>query len=166
MRIHRPQLIQFMVGLIVLSIGVLVYLLDRPSTSVYLLPDSWSFGQGIAPVFGGLGDHLPTFAHTFAFILFTSAVLEPWRWSAAAACIGWWGLASLFEIAQSDTWSAAIASRVPDWFADWPVLDNVAVYFVYGYFDLWDLSSIALAAVCAWLTIGLTHRFSVPDTAA
>ncbi len=155
----RSQLIQVIVGVIMLMIGVLVYLLDRPGTSVYFVPDSWSIGNPSSPVFGVIGDHLPTFAHTFAFILFTSALLAPWRWSGVAACLGWWFVASVFEIAQSDSWSAAIAARVPAWFADWPLLDNVAGYFGAGRFDGLDLISIGSAAVCAYAVIGFSqHR--------
>jgi len=154
----RPELIQVIAGVIVLTIGVLVYLLDRPTTSVYLIPAGWSIGAQWPPVFGVIGNHLPTFAHTFAFILFTSALLAPWRGSAFTACAGWWFIASVFEIAQSAAWSAAIAARVPPWFADWPLLDNVAGYFVAGRFDGLDLVSIALATVCAFGVIRLAQQ--------
>ena len=159
----RPALFQVIVAVIVLMIGVLVYLLDRPSASVYFIPNSWSLGANSPSIFGAIGDHLPTFAHTFAFILFTSAVLEPWRWSAVVAC-AWWGVVgSLFEIAQSDAWAPAIAARVPGWFADWPLLDNVADYFIVGHFDLLDLASIAAATLCAFLMIQLSYRLGLKD---
>ena len=151
-------MIQFIVALMALAIGVLVYLLDRPGTSVYLIPDGWSPGGGVAPVFGELGGFLPTFAHTFAFTLFTSALLEPWRWAAVVACAAWWFVDSLFEIAQSDAWSGVIAAHVPVWFADWPLLDNVAGYFVGGHFDWRDLVSISVATVSAFIVIRLSHR--------
>jgi len=156
----RPATIQIIFAVLVLTIGVLVYLLDRPSTSAYLVPDSWELGKGLPPVFGLIGYQLPTFAHTFAFTLLTSALLEPWRWSAAAACAGWWAVGSLFEIAQRDAWATAIAARVPAWFADWPLLDNVADYFVVGQFDWLDLVSICAATVCALIVIQLSHRGS------
>jgi len=157
----RPVIIQVIAAVIVLLIGILVYLLDRPGTSVYFIPNSWSFGEGIPPIFGAIGDHLPTFSHTFAFILFTSAVLEPWRWSAVVACAWWWFIGSLFEIAQTDAWAMAIASRVPGWFAEWPLLDNVADYFLVGYFDLMDLVSIAVATICAFIVIQLSYRYGL-----
>jgi len=159
----RPALIQVIAAVIVLAIGVLVYLLDRPSTSVYFIPDNWSLGASIPSIFGAIGDHLPTFAHTFAFILFTSAVLEPWRWSAIVACAWWYIVGSLFEIAQTDAWAMAIASRVPGWFAEWPLLDNVADYFLAGYFDLMDLASIAVATICAFIVIQLSYRYGLND---
>ncbi len=154
----QPAIIQVIAATIVLVIGVLVYLLDRPSAAVYLVPDSWVLGESVPPLFGAAGNHLPTFAHTFAFALYTSALLEPWRWSAVAACGWWWLLGSLFEIAQSDTWAASIAAGVPEWFADWPLLDNVAGYFIGGHFDSLDLASIALAAISAFIVIRMSHR--------
>ena len=155
----RPELIQVIAAVIALAIGILVYLLDRPSTSVYLIPDGWSFGDSIPPVFGAIGDHLPTLAHTFAFILFSSALLEPWRWAALAACTWWWIVGSLFEVGQSDRWAALIATQVPDWFADVPLLENVADYFVAGQFDPFDLVSIAVGTGCAFVVVKLSHRF-------
>jgi hypothetical protein len=156
----RPATLQVIFAVLVLAIGVFVYLLDRPSTSVYLVPDSWELGNSLPSVFGAIGDQLPTFAHTFAFTLLTSAALEPWRWSAVIACSGWWAIASLFEIAQSDAWAGVIAARVPGWFADWPLLDNVADYFVGGRFDWLDLMSIGAATLCAFAVIQLSHRGS------
>lgn len=156
----RPETIQVIAAVIVLAIGVFVYLLDRPSTSIYLVPDSWEWGNRIPPVFGRIGDYLPTFAHTFAFILFSSAILEPWKWSAVTACAGWCTIGSLFEIAQQDAWALVIAARVPVWFDDWPLLDNVADYFIAGHFDVRDLASIGIATVCAFFTIRLSHRYS------
>lgn len=155
----RPELIQVVAAVIALTIGILVYLLDRPSTSVYLIPDGWSFGNGLPPVFGSIGAHVPTFAHTFAFILFSSALLEPWRWTAVAACAWWLIVGGLFEFGQSDRWAASIAARVPDWFAHVPLLDNVADYFTAGRFDPIDLASIVVGTVCAFAVIKLSHRY-------
>ncbi|HJP37776.1 MAG: hypothetical protein QF483_07885 [Gammaproteobacteria bacterium] len=153
----RPAFIQVSAAVIVLLLGILVYLLDRPDASVYLIPTGWTFGTGLPPVFGGAGDYLPTFAHTFAFALFTSALLEPWRWSGVTACMGWWVVGSLFEVAQSDALAAGIAERVPGWFADWPLLDNVAGYFMAGHFDFLDLVSIGIGAVSALAVIRLSR---------
>jgi hypothetical protein len=142
----------------VLTAGVLVYLLDRPSGSVYFMPDSWSIADRTPAMFGALGRYLPTFAHTFAFILFTSVVLSPTRRAALGICVAWVVVESLFEIAQRDIIAAKIAANVPAWFADWPLLDNVADYFVAGRFDPLDLVSIMIAAGAAYLTMIYSTR--------
>lgn len=155
----KPVVIQVAAALIALVVGVLVYLLDRPSTSIYLVPNSWSFGDSVVPpVFGVIGNHVPTFVHTFSFTLLTSALLTPWRWSAVTACLLWWLIGSGFEIAQRDAWAKVIAEQVPDWFAEWPLLNNVAGYFSAGRFDAIDLLSISLASLSAYVVIRLSTR--------
>jgi hypothetical protein len=150
--------LQFYAAVTVLSAGVFVYLLDRPSSSVYFVPDSWSIADRETAIFGTLGRYLPTFAHTFAFILFTTAVLSPLRKAGLEICAAWVIIESLFEIAQSDVISTKIAANVPAWFSDWPLLDNVADYFVAGHFDPLDLVSIIIAGVAAYLTILYSTR--------
>ena len=73
----KPEWLQFYAAIAVLVVGVLIYLLDRPSSSVYFVPDSWSMADRTPRIFGTIGRYLPTFAHTFAFILFTTAVMAP-----------------------------------------------------------------------------------------
>ena len=72
--------------------------------------------------------------------------------------MAWVIIESLFEIAQSDVISAKIAANVPEWFSDWPLLDNVANYFVAGQFDSLDLVSIMIAAGAAYLTMIYSTR--------
>jgi hypothetical protein len=154
----KPEWIQFYAAVGVLTAGVLVYLLDRPSGSVYFVPDSWSITDRETLIFGPLGRYLPTFAHTFAFILFTTAVLSPLRRAALGICVAWVVVESIFEITQSTFISAKIAANVPAWFSDWPILDNIADYFVAGYFDPLDLVSIVIGAVAAYLAIMYSTR--------
>jgi hypothetical protein len=56
-----------------LSVGTLVYALDRGGTA-YFLP-AWLIRDAGPAVFGALGAHLPTFIHPFAFVLITAAAL-------------------------------------------------------------------------------------------
>ncbi len=161
----RPELIQAVAALVALTTGALVYLLDRSSADTYLIPDSWKFGERVPPVFGALGAHWPTFAHTLAFILFTSALLGSRRRAAGIACVSWGIVAGLFEIAQHETWARAIADRVPGWFARWPVLENVAGYFLAGRFDVVDLLSIGVAIVVAYGLIRWSRRIGARPVA-
>ncbi len=154
----KPEWVQFYAAAGVLTAGVLVYLLDRPSNSLYFVPDSWSISDRTPAIFGAIGRYLPTFAHTFAFILLTTAVMAPTRKAALGICAAWLSVESLFELAQSDAISANIARNVPAWFSDWPLLDNVAVYFVNGRFDPLDLVSIAVATGAAYLTMLYSTR--------
>ena len=67
-------------GLAVLALlmGLAIYVLDRPAASAYFLTqwsavtDSGEIQTGVtAHYFGALGLYLPTFLHTYAFILLT-----------------------------------------------------------------------------------------------
>ena len=131
-------------------VGILVYLLDRTSSTVYFVPEWWSVAVATPPFFGPLGQYLPTFSHTFAFILLTTAVMAPRRGTAIIVCAGWWVVDSFFEIAQRDDLAVDIVGYLPNWFAEWPLLDNVAGYFLTGRFDPMDLFSIFAATVAAY----------------
>ena len=153
-----PAWIQVLAALLALLIGVAVYLLDRSPERVYFIPDAWSTGEFSGTFFGPVGLYLPTFTHTFGFSLLTAVVLRPSRWAAVAGCLLWWITGSLLEVAQSNAMASWIARNLPIWFADWPVLDNAANYFLAGAFDPLDLLSIFLGALVAWIVLLLTRR--------
>ena len=75
-RQRRPEVGMLLLATLLLAFGVLVYVLDRGG-AVYFL-STWTATLGESNVFGPLGDHLPTFVHTLAFILITAAILRPW----------------------------------------------------------------------------------------
>jgi hypothetical protein len=128
-------------------------LLDRPSNTVYFVPDAWRAADAAPSIFGVLGQYLPTFSHTFAFILFTTAVIGAHHRAAVITCAGWLALDSLFEFAQRDVVAATIIKYLPRWFFDWPLLENAAAYFVVGQFDPLDLISIFIASAAAYVLI-------------
>jgi hypothetical protein len=153
-----PERVQTGVAVSVLGIGVLVYLFDRPSASVYFVPNWWTFSAATPSLFGALGDHLPTFAHAFAFILLTTAALQSRLRSSLVICAIWFGLETSLEFAQLDGVAEKIASAIPSWFQDWPVLENVSRYFVSGRFDALDIGSIALGTLAAYVTVRISTR--------
>jgi len=83
--------IQVAVAFSVLMLGTLVYVLDRSSESVPFF-SAISLADTLPPVFGRMGESLPTFAHVFAFSLLTAAWLGRGRRNAVAACLGWFGM--------------------------------------------------------------------------
>lgn len=155
----KPERIQIAAAAAVLAAGILVYLLDRPGSAVYFVPNAWSTSDWMPSVFGEVGQYLPTFSHTFAFILFTTAVIGRHRRAAIIACVGWLVVDSFFEIAQIDALAEKLVQHVvPHWFFDWPILDTVATYFLLGRFDPIDLVSIFVACVAAYLVILYSNR--------
>lgn len=143
---------------VILAVGMLVYLLDRPSSTVYFVPDWWSLADLTPAFFGLAGQYLPTFSHTFAFILLTTAVIAPRRRTALLVCAGWLIVDSFFEIAQRDDLAINIVKYLPNWFFEWPLLDNLPAYFLVGRFDPLDLVSIFAASISAYLLVLYSTR--------
>ena len=144
----------FIVGLAALSIGVAVYVLDRPADATYFVPDRVSLFTGQS-LFGVLGNYLPTFLHAFAFCLMSVAVLKGNARIALLVCLFWLLVDSFFELAQHRDISPIIIGVIPDWFAHVPILENAKSYFQYGYFDKGDLLSILLGIFSAFILIVL-----------
>lgn len=149
----QTQILQVLLAAICLTVGLLVYLLDRPADQTYFVPNGWTLTTGAGQVFGTVGAHLPSFVHVVVFILITSALLVPWRFRIASVCLLWFGIDSLFELGQHDAIAHRIADIVPGWFQGVPFLENTASYFVTGTFDSLDLGAIALGSVTAFLMV-------------
>ena len=157
-RMSRPLLLQAVSALTALLIGTAVYLLDRRPETVYFMAGWMAGGSHGNPVFGALGAHLPTFVHTYAFILLTVVFTSASRAHAIAICCMWLAIDSLFEFAQTPVIAQAIVNNVPDWFGAVPFLENTSAYFLSGTFDVLDLYSIAAGALAAYLTIVISNR--------
>lgn len=149
----QPEVLQITAAIGVLCIGVLVYVLDRQPGSAYFIPNWFALTINFSPIFGEIGNYLPTFIHTFAFILLTVIIVAPSSLQVVLICIAWLAVDSLFEIAQITSIAYWIAGHVPGWFAGVPFLENTSAYFINGTFDSLDLVSIAAGTVTAFLVI-------------
>jgi hypothetical protein len=134
-----------------LVLGLFVYVLDRQLGSVYIIPNWLEVMGPSKPVFGLIGEQIPTFVHTLAFSLLTYALLAPTPGAALLSAITWLSIGSFFEIAQASAVAHWISSHSPDWLASIPFLENIPGYFLAGTFDPLDLVSIAAGAVLAYL---------------
>jgi hypothetical protein len=158
---RRAEFFLFFVALGIFLLGALVYLFDRSAGDIYFIPEWWRFADGTPSLFGKLGGSLPSFAHTYCFILMFSALLTPWSIRPRTVCIGWCSVEALCELAQTDALASRIEAILPNWFADWPILANVSLYFLNGRFDPADLAAIGLGGAAAWQTlIFFNRRFS------
>jgi alpha-tubulin suppressor-like RCC1 family protein len=144
-------------GSAALLVGLAVYIFDRPSANVAVL--FFGAGGGHRPHywFGVLGNHLPDFAHAFAFALFTAVAFSgKRRWGKVWICFAWWLVDSLLELGQLPVVATAIADALQPWTRAFPLLASVSAYFVRGTFDFWDLAATLLGAVAAYGVIILT----------
>lgn len=149
----RSQIYPFLLAVAFLTFGLAVYLFDRPVDRIYFVPDGWQLSAGNDLLFGSIGAHLPSFVHVIVFILITGVLLAPWRFRIVSICMLWFGIESLFELAQLDVIAVRIAAIIPNWFEGKIFLENTAAYFLNGTFDLLDIVSIALGSVVAYLVL-------------
>jgi len=159
----NPKIKTVAIACLALLLGVVLYILDRPHDRVYFL-DEWfekegmldNQSDGLGQYFGNLGQYLPTFLHTYAFILLTMVVVFPhkkFKKNIIWICLFWFILESLFEVAQIDAIANSLAQGFPTAFNNIPFIENIPNYFIYGTFDVLDLVSIAVGASFAYLTI-------------
>ena len=149
----QQQKILILIGLAALLVGGVIYLTDRPSESIYFLPVWHTSSSWQINLFGSIGNYLPTFLHTFAFILLTTVCLLPSKRMLILICTAWLVIDTLFEIAQSEPIAQWIAISLGNHFDGLPVLENLVPYFLNGVFDFSDIYSIAVGTVAAYLTV-------------
>jgi hypothetical protein len=151
--IRRAEYVQICAALGIFLLGALVYLFDRSGSDIYFIPEWWRLADGTPALFGALGYSLPSFAHAYCFILLINVLLIPWQIPPWTICIGWFAVEAVCELAQMNPVAGQIVLILPDWFSDWPILQNVPLYFLHGRFDPLDLALAGVGSVAAYLTI-------------
>jgi hypothetical protein len=132
--------------------GTLVYVVDRPAdvTPFFSIINLEHLGL---PRFGLIGQSLPTFAHVFAFSILTAVFLRGWKHAAASSCVVWFVVDTAFEVGQHEQIAPEVSTSIFAWLGDHPIFEHIPGYFMAGTFDLFDLLSIALGAILAYLLI-------------
>ncbi len=148
---NRVNKLQLLAGIVFLCLGLMEYLTHRPAGSAYFL-EKLGFLLPSLPVnwhpFGKLSGFAPDFFHPLGFSLISMAFFSGRQWR-VALCLVWFGIDSIFEIAQK--FGDLLARHVPGWFSHIPVLDNLASYLRKGTFDVYDLLAIALGSAAAFV---------------
>jgi DNA-binding beta-propeller fold protein YncE len=160
--LKKPSVLYVAIAAVALSVGLLVYLLDRQPEHVYFLSFGLTAAHAPHALFGVAGNYLPAFLHVYAFMLLTVAVAGSSNARLIRIGAAWLVIASLFEFGQHPGVSPHIAASLPAWFAHLPVLDNTAAYFLRGTFDPLDFLSIAAGTVVASLTVALIRNSAAP----
>ena len=151
--------VQLLIGLGGLSLGTLVYLIDRPPEATYFIHFSRIKVSlyGILPnVFGAIGNSLPDFLHVFSFILLTAGLLSWQKRGSIVICLGWFSIDFIFELFQK--FNTLPLRIIPEWFKGIPFLENTENYFTQGTFDLLDLIAISLGTVTAYFVLLATNK--------
>jgi hypothetical protein len=142
-------------GSLALAVGVLVYLTDRDPSRAALIPavTAWAGTHR----FGPLGGWLPSFAHPFAFSLFTAALALPRARPAYWACGMWWAVNVAFEAAQAPELGAAAAEAMQRGLGRTWLANALSNYVLQGTFDVADLAATTAGAAAAALVLHLLH---------
>lgn len=155
---RKPTVLYLAAATLALTIGLLVYLLDRQPQHTYFLSHVFTPDRAPYALFGVAGNYLPAFLHVYAFVLLTVAIAGSANAQLVRIGAAWFIIATLFEFGQHPALSPFLAAALPAWFAYVPVLDNSASYFLNGTFDVLDILSIALGTVAACLTVIVGHE--------
>ena len=148
-----------LIGIFLLSIGALIYLIDRPPDQTYLifsLPFQLSFYEVTPSFFGIIGNFLPHFLHVSAFILITAGLLNCGKKGYLAICLFWLIIDAGFELGQK--YSTTAASIVPEWFEGIFLLENTKSYFLNGTYCHFDMAAIITGSVLAYMFLIHTHN--------
>ena len=150
---------QIMIGVLALSIGSFVYLVDRAPHQTYFV---YSLGLNISlhnvlpNLFSPLGDVLPAFIHVFAFALITAGLLSSGKKGYLIICLSWFLIDTVFEFGQKySDWPLKL---ILDFFESIPILENAKSFFLRGTFDVYDLVAMALGVVAAYMVLSVTMR--------
>jgi hypothetical protein len=144
------------ISIVGLCAGTVEYFSGRPIGSVYLtgIIHRSSFLIRLfksIPQFsyGILGQWLPSFFHTFSFILLSITLFSRTKISRYFFCFFWLGVDLLFETGQR--FGPRVISYIPGWFDKIPILENTKAYFLNGRFDLLDIFAIFSGGLSAFL---------------
>jgi len=152
------QWLRFILGMVALVIGSLVYLVDRPAETSYLIPQSLSLFESSTSLFGAIGNYLPTFSHVFAFILITAA-LSPARHSVYLLICGTWlTIDCLFELAQHSAINEFIISGLPAFITELPLMGYAINYFQNGRYNTLDMLSIIAGVIAAYFVLRMSEK--------
>jgi hypothetical protein len=150
---------QLFIGLSFLVLGVLFYYYSRSAEHPYFLNFFEVNPQlkfTLPSLFVSVGHSLPTFIHALAFSLMTASFIAKCKKGYVIVCLSWFAVDALFEISQG--LDNIMIQFVPDWFSGFLFLENTRNYFLHGRFDYFDLLSIALGSLTAYILLMLTNK--------
>ncbi len=157
----RSRWILSAVAIGMLLMGGVVYLVFRSSSPVYFLagiiPEAVNYTVSTGYIFNSI----PSFFHTFAFILLIAIVLNPSRAGLILICFCWMTVELFFEIGQHPFFALYLTEAVPAWFANFPYLEVANTYFLSGTFDPVDVLFILFGTTAAFLALQKFQQWEV-----
>lgn len=146
-----------LIGMVALSLGSMVYIVDRPPEQTYFVwISNISLHKFLPNIFGPIGNSLPAFIHVFSFIMITAGLISCQKRGYLIISLCWFLIDSAFEMGQKfNTWPSRMTL---DWFSGIPFLENTENYFLRGTFDYIDLVAIAFGTAIAYFILSTTNK--------
>lgn len=150
---------QILIGIVALLTGSCIYLFDRPSGYTYFIVkvslDLNTYNL-LPNLFSKIGNYLPSFIHTFAFILITAGVISSKKKDYIIICTIWFVIDCTFELGQN--YSSMFVNMIPGWFSGIPFIENTKNYFMLGTFDVLDLAAIISGSLVGYSVLIMTMK--------
>lgn len=151
---HKVQIngLQISIGIILLLLGTLVYLIDRPPDNTYFIYASKiSLHNTFPNLFGVLGNNLPDFVHVISFILITAGILSCRKKGYIIICSAWVLAECAFELGQK--FNPLNIKFISDWCEKVQVFGACESYFRFGTFDYLDMVAITAGGITAYIIL-------------
>jgi len=148
-----------LIGACALVLGALVYLTDRHASASIGL--SFGVAAGGPYLFGAVGAWLPSFVHPFAFSLFSAATRPASAAAGYRACVGWWSVNVVFEVAQHPSLNTAVAHAIEQAWGRNGFTRPLTGYVLRGTFDVGDLVAATAGALVAAQVLALARRWAM-----
>ena len=137
---------QVIAGLIILTCGCIIYIIDRPPWQTVWVSNTITLYTEKQKVFGSIGDYLPSFFHVISFSLMVAGIIAD-KLRQYLYIIGFWLTINLiFEILQLDAFQSITK------------LNWLRTYSFNGVFDFKDLIAIFLGGFIAFVFLTVTRR--------
>lgn len=151
--------VQFLIALLGLFIGWLVYAFDRSPEKTYFILKNYlniNFYGTIPKLFGSIGNNLPAYIHVFSFIMMTASFLRYSKRSYIFICLFWFFVDFMFELGQKFKFYSL--SMIPEYFSKIPFLDSAQNYFLKGTYDFLDLIAVVCGTLTAYFFLVITKN--------
>ncbi len=148
-----------LIGIFLLSLGALIYLIDRPPGQTYFiftLPFQLNLYNITPSLFGPIGNFLPHFLHVSAFILLTAGLIDCGKRGYLLICLFWMAVNVGFELGQR--YSDYAVGLVPARFDDVFLLENTRNYFLHGTYCHLDMAAIIIGGISAYAFLHYTNN--------
>jgi len=137
---------QFLLGLLFVTLGILIYMLERPSWQTPWLAYNFFNPASKHILFETIGYNLPSFFHVVSLALLTSGIYAFKKVQYIKVCVGWIMFNLIFEILQMN-----FIQNISD--QQW-----IYNYSLHGVFDSKDILAICLGGCVAYLILLITQK--------